>query len=62
MHPSPPPQAEETAAKMAELEADMLLARQSHPVGWNCCGLVITRRTSQIPDYLRVWEMTLTSP
>lgn len=47
---------------MAELEADMLLARQSHPVGWNCCGLIITRRTSQIPDYLRVWEMTLASP
>ncbi|KAK2075740.1 hypothetical protein QBZ16_001481 [Prototheca wickerhamii] len=57
-----PEQAEETAAKMAELEADMLLARQSHPVGWNCCGLIITRRTSQIPDYLRVWEMTLASP
>ncbi|RMZ56408.1 hypothetical protein APUTEX25_004631, partial [Auxenochlorella protothecoides] len=54
-----PEQAEETAAKMSELEADMLLARQGAPRGWACCGLIITRRSTQIPDHLRVWEMNL---
>ncbi|KAL6766562.1 hypothetical protein ACKKBG_A36530 [Auxenochlorella protothecoides x Auxenochlorella symbiontica] len=54
-----PEQAEETAAKMSELEADMLLARQGAPRGWACCGLIVTRRSTQIPDHLRVWEMNL---
>ena len=54
-----PEQAEETAAKLRELESDMLLRRQEHVNGWACCGLVLTRENDTLPDHLRVWEMTL---
>ncbi|KAH7616591.1 hypothetical protein Ndes2526B_g08681 [Nannochloris sp. 'desiccata'] len=54
-----PEQAEETAAKLRELETDMLLRRQEHVSGWACCGLVLSRENDTLPDHLRVWEMTL---
>jgi len=54
-----PEQAEETAAKLRELETDMLLRRQEHVSGWTCCGLVLSRENDTLPDHLRVWEMTL---
>jgi hypothetical protein len=54
-----PEQAEETAAKLRELETDMLLRRQEHVNGWSCCGLVLSRENDTLPDHLRVWEMTL---
>lgn len=54
-----PEQAEETAAKLRELETEMLLRRQEIARGITCCGLVLTRKKDTIPDHLRVWEMTL---
>lgn len=54
-----PEQAEETAAKLRELETDMLLGRQDGARGWACCGLVLSRENDSLPDHLRVWEMTL---
>ena len=58
---SPPPfgQAEETAAKLRELETDMLLRRQESRRGVSCCGLVVTRASDTLPEHLRVWEMLL---
>jgi hypothetical protein len=53
-------QAEETAAKLRELEADMLLRRQEHRSGVSCGCLVISWSKDHLPDHLRVWEMTLT--
>lgn len=54
------PQAEETAAKLRELEADMLLRRQENRRGWSCCGcFVLTWAGDTLPDHLRVWEMTI---
>ena len=59
--PTPPPlQAEETAAKLRELETDMLLRRQEHRSGVSCGCLVISWSKDHLPDHLRVWEMTLT--
>ena len=57
----PPPfgQAEETAAKLRELETDMLLRRQESRRGVSCCGLVVTRASDTLPEHLRVWEMLL---
>lgn len=52
-------QAEETAAKLRELEADMLLRRQENRRGWSCCGFVLTWAGDTLPDHLRVWEMTI---
>ena len=54
-----PEQAEETAAKLRELETDMLLGRQENARGWACCGLMLSRENDSLPDHLRVWEMTL---
>ena len=55
-----PEQAEETAAKLRELETDMLLGRQENLKGCSlCCGLVLSRENDSLPDHLRVWEMTL---
>lgn len=55
-----PEQAEETAAKLRELEADMLLRRQENRRGWSCCGcFVLTWAGDTLPDHLRVWEMTI---
>eukprot|EP00887_Chlorella_sp_A99_P002016 scaffold18.g2016.t1 len=53
-----PEQAEETAAKLRELETDMLLRRQDSRHGFVCCGLVISKQKNSLPDHLRVWEMT----
>ena len=63
-HPTPQPcpqtpQAEETAAKLRELEADMLLRRQENRRGWSCCGFVLTWAGDTLPEHLRVWEMTI---
>jgi hypothetical protein len=55
-----PEQAEETAAKLRELETDMLLQRQGAVNGCFCCGLVISLADDSLPDHLRVWEMSLT--
>jgi hypothetical protein len=56
-----PEQAEETAAKLRELEADMLLRRQEDRRGCTLCGcLVLTLASDTLPEHLRVWEMTLT--
>lgn len=52
-------QAEETAAKLRELETDMLLRRQESARGISCCGIVLSREKDSLPDHLRVWEMTL---
>jgi hypothetical protein len=54
-----PEQAEETTAKLRELETDMLLRRQEESSSWTFCGLVISLEKNSIPDHLRVWEMTL---
>lgn len=54
-----PEQAEETTAKLRELETDMLLRRQEESSSWTFCGLVISLERNSIPDHLRVWEMTL---
>ena len=54
-----PEQAEETAAKLRELETEMLLRRQDSRHGLTCCGLVLSRQSSSLPDHLRVWEMSL---
>ena len=54
-----PEQAEETAAKLRELETDMLLKRQEQVSGMRCCGLILARENDSLPDHLRVWEMTL---
>jgi len=54
-----PEQAEETAAKLRELETDMLLRRQENARGITCCGFVFSREKDTLPDHLRVWEMTL---
>ena len=54
-----PEQAEETTAKLRELETDMLLRRQEEENSFTCCGLVISLEKNSIPDHLRVWEMTL---
>lgn len=55
-----PEQAEETAAKLRELEADMLLSRQGNRRGVSLCGcLVLTLASDTLPEHLRVWEMTL---
>jgi hypothetical protein len=55
-----PIQAEETAAKLRELESDMLLRRQESRRGCNLCGcFVITLASDTLPEHLRVWEMTL---
>lgn len=50
-----PEQAEETAAKLRELETDMLLRRQEHARGFICCGLVISKEKYSLPEHLRVW-------
>lgn len=54
-------QAEETAAKLRELETDMLLSRQeARRGGWTLCGcLVIQLASATLPDHLRVWEQNL---
>jgi len=54
-----PEQAEETTAKLRELETDMLLRRQEQESSLTCCGLVISLEKDSLPDHLRVWEMTL---
>ncbi len=54
-----PEQAEETTAKLRELETDMLLRRQEDTRSVSCCGLVISLKKDCIPEHLRVWEMTL---
>ena len=54
-----PEQAEETTAKLRELETDMLLQRQEDSRSISCCGLVISLKKDSIPEHLRVWEMTL---
>lgn len=54
-----PEQAEETTAKLRELETDMLLRRQEEESSLTCCGLVISLEKDSLPDHLRVWEMTL---
>lgn len=54
-----PEQAEETAAKLKELEHELLLGRQESAKGCVCCGLVLTRQSQTLPEHLRVWEMTL---
>ena len=57
MPPAPPclvVQAEETAAKLRELEVDMLLRRQEHRSGVSCGGLVISWAKDHLPDHLRV--------
>lgn len=55
-----PEQAEETAAKLRELETDMLLHRQGVVNGCFCCGFVVSLADDSLPDHLRVWEMSLT--
>ena len=56
----PHQQAEETAAKLRELEADMLLSRQENRRGWSLCGcLVVTLASDTLPDHLRVWEQMI---
>lgn len=56
-----PEQAEETAAKLRELETDMLLDRQGPGSrGCACCGLLVLFASDTLPDHLRVWEMSLT--
>lgn len=57
-----PEQAEETTAKLRELETDMLLRRQEDNGSVSCCGLVISLKKDSIPEHLRVWEMTLYVP
>lgn len=54
-----PEQAEETTAKLRELETDMLLRRQEDTRSVSCFGLVISLKKDCIPEHLRVWEMTL---
>ena len=54
-----PEQAEETAARLRELETDMLVSRQANANGCGCCGLLISRQADSLPDHLRVWEMAL---
>ena len=54
-------QAEETAAKLRELESDMMLRRQENRRGWSLCGcFVVTLASDTLPDHLRVWESRLT--
>ncbi|KAI3428227.1 hypothetical protein D9Q98_006607 [Chlorella vulgaris] len=56
-----PEQAEETAAKLRELETDMLLRRQENRRGCTLCGcFVITLASDTLPEHLRVWEQLLT--
>lgn len=62
--PHPPPcsvrQAEQTHAKLRELEEEMLLQRQEYRKGITCCGCVsISWVSSSLPDHLRTWEMSL---
>jgi hypothetical protein len=54
-----PEQAEETTAKLRELETEMLLRRQEESNSFTFCGLVVSLERNSIPDHLRVWEMTL---
>jgi hypothetical protein len=54
-----PEQAEEAAAKLRELETELMLKRQETAKGLLCCGLVITKEKHSLPEHLRVWEMTL---
>lgn len=54
-----PEQAEETTAKLRELETEMLLRRQEESNSFTFCGLVVSLERDTIPDHLRVWEMTL---
>jgi hypothetical protein len=54
-----PEQAEDTAARLRELETELLLHRQGAARGWLCCGVVISKEADSLPEHLRVWEMTL---
>lgn len=55
-----PEQAEETAVKLRELEHELMLTRQESARGRvMCCGFVVSRQSSTLPDHLRVWEMSL---
>ena len=54
-----PEQAEETTAKLRELETELLLRRQEAVSSVSCFGLVISRKKDSIPEHLRVWEMTI---
>lgn len=54
-----PEQAEETTARLRELESDMLLRRQEDWSSISCCGIVISLQRYCLPEHLRVWEMTL---
>jgi len=55
-----PEQAEETAVKLRELEHELMLTRQESARGRvMCCGFVLSRQSSTLPDHLRVWEMSL---
>ena len=49
-------QAEETAAKLRELETDMLVRRQQHSSSLVCCCLAVSLVSDSLPDHLRVWE------
>ncbi|KAL4443742.1 hypothetical protein ABPG75_011479 [Micractinium tetrahymenae] len=55
-----PEQAEETAAKLRELELELMLRRQENRRGWPCCCFMITLASDTLPDHLRVWESRLT--
>ena len=48
-----PEQAEETTAKLRELETDMLLHRQEDTRAVSCFGLVISLKKDCIPEHLR---------
>ncbi len=53
-------QAEQTHAKLRELEEEMLLQRQEYRKGVTCCGcFVVSWVSSSLPDHLRVWEMSV---
>lgn len=57
--PCPAVQAEETAAKLRELEMELMLRRQENRRGWPCCCFMITLASDTLPDHLRVWESRL---
>lgn len=65
MPPDPLPaalclQAEQTHAKLRELEEEMLLQRQEYRKGVTCCGcFVVSWVSSSLPDHLRTWEMSV---